>query len=171
MALGALVTSPLLKSALELLLPIAYDAIGGGKNGDKLVSRIQLKALEVDEKTIEAQSSALKAELSGSWIQRSWRPISMFVFMALLVYQVVIVSIINAIYGSGTIPANAQLTSEIINVILWGMSGYIVGRSGEKITKTIMEKRVTTAPEDGMRPPPVPEQAEVIESPFLKPDR
>lgn len=175
MSIAALVTSPLLKTALELVLPIVHDVAGGGRTADALVSKIQLKSLEVDGKKIAAQQQILKAELEGNTLQRNWRPIAMFVFMALLVYQVVVVSALNAIFGADTVPQDAQLVYKIIDVILYGMGGYILGRSGEKIARTIVdgkaERQIREQEEDGLKPRPVPEGAQVVEAPFMRSDR
>ena len=60
-------------------------------------------------------------------------------------------------------------------MIKWGMGGYIVGRSGEKITRTIIQGRrsneVITEREDDMPPPRVSDNADMHEPPFMRPDR
>ncbi len=182
MSIAALIASPLLKSALELVLPVVHDVLGGGKTADKVIARIQLKSLEIDGKQIAAQQSVLMKELDGSWMQRNWRPIAMLVFVALLVYHIIIVSLVNAIWGVGTIPLDnvsivGSVQYEIIQVIKWGMGGYIVGRSVEKTAKTIIERpkapsepSVEAAKEDGVRPPKIPTGADVVNVPFMKYD-
>lgn len=176
MSLSALIASPILKSALELVLPIVHETLGGGRTADKIVGKIQLKSLEIDGKRIAAQQSILMRELEGSWIQRSWRPVAMFVFIGLLIYQVIIVTVINAFWPD-TIKPDAQLTLEIIAVIKWGLSGYIVARSGEKIAKTWQrsiaeterhQRELKVAKDDGLKPRKVPKDATIEEVPFMR---
>ena len=173
LSLGALIASPILKSSLELLIPVVHDVLGGGKAADKIVGRIQLKALEIDGKHIAAQQAVLEKELDGNWLQRSWRPIAMFVFVFLLVWQMMFIPLINAVWPDSII-ADAKLTYQIIEVIKWGMGGYIVGRSGEKIAEKIMskpaERQVVQAAEDGIQPRQVPKGAAIVEAPFLRND-
>lgn len=174
MSITAALASPLIKSAFELLLPVVHDVLGGGRTADKALAQIKLKAMDIDGARIAASHKIIMADQQGTALQRNWRPIAMFVFMSLLVYQVVIVTIVNATFGTNTIAPDAQLTHEIIQVIKWGMGGYIVGRSGEKIARTFVERPAAqvleTQREDGMRPRPVPEGAVIESAPFMKTD-
>jgi hypothetical protein len=174
MSLTAIIASPVIKAAFELLLPIVHDVLGGGRAADKIVQQIKLKSLEIDGERIAAAQRIIQADQDGSPLQRNWRPIAMFVFMGLLVYQVVIVSIINAIFGAGTIPQDSALIQSIIEVIMWGMSGYIVGRSAEKVARTVTSNRtpqVRAEAPDGARPPQVPDTATIETPPFMERDQ
>lgn len=164
----AAIGAPLLKTALEIFLPIVHDVLGGGNTADKVVRRIRLKALDIDGELIAARSRALQAELEGSWLQRNWRPIAMFVFLFLLVWMVVVVPIINSIWPDLIAP-DAQLVYKIIEVIQWGMTGYVVGRSAEKTAQIIAGKKTTvTEANDGQRPPKAPPGATMVEPPFMR---
>lgn len=175
MSLSALVASPVLKSAFELLLPVVHDVLGGGRNADKALAHIKLKALEIDGARIAAAHKIIMADQQGTALQRNWRPLAMFVFMGLLFYQVVLVTLVNALFGAGTIAPDAQLTHEIIQVIKWGMGGYIVGRSGEKIARTFTQRsapqQLDTEQNDGMKPRKVPSSADVVSAPFMQRDK
>ena len=171
MSIGALITSPILKSALELVLPLVHDVLGGGEFADTAISNIQIKSLEIDGKRIAAQQQVLKAELEGNWIQRNWRPCAMFVFMFILVFHTVLVPIINALWVD-KIETDKRLIMEVIDVIKWGLGGYIVSRGIEKSAKTIFEGKVkplTQEPENGLKPRKVPIGASVTEAPFMNP--
>jgi len=176
MAVAAkLVTSPLLKSALKILLPVVHDVLGGGRAADKIVSRIQLKALDIDGKQIVAQQQVLKAELEGNWLQRNWRPIAMMVFLFILVFQTIVVPIIGIWYPLA-LKQDAQLIYEVIQTIKWGIGGYIGSRGVEKTAKIIMEGRqeprsIVTEAGDGIRLRRVPDNADIETAPFMRPDR
>ena len=52
----------------------------------KLESDIQLRVLEYEKQMIQAKSSIINTEANGqSWLQRSWRPITMLTFLFLVV--------------------------------------------------------------------------------------
>jgi len=175
MSVAALVASPLLKTALELVLPVVHDVLGGGRMADKALAQIQLKSLEIDGKRIAAQQQVLKSELEGSTLQRNWRPIAMIVFLVILVFQTIIVPIVG-VWFPNTLKQDAQLIYEVIQTIKWGLGGYIASRGVEKTVKTYVDgqtrqRTVVEEPEDGLRPPKVPDSVQIHEAPFMKPDR
>ena len=54
-------------------------------DAEKIKAQITLEALNADSKELQAAVDVITAEASGeSWIQRSWRPILMLWFAALL---------------------------------------------------------------------------------------
>lgn len=174
MSLTAIIASPVVKAAFELLLPIVHDVLGGGRAADKLVQQIKLKSLEIDGQRIAAAQRIIQADQEGSPLQRNWRPIAMFVFLGLLIYQVVIVSLVNAIFGAETIPQDSALIQSIIEVIMWGMSGYIVGRSAEKVARTVVSNRppmIQAEEPDHRMPPRVPDNASIETPPFMERDQ
>lgn len=82
----------------------------------------QEKMLEYESELLAARSSVISAEASAaSWLSRSWRPITMLAFVAVLIYRWIFV---------GFAP---ELEAELLSIVKWGLSGYIVGRTAEKI--------------------------------------
>lgn len=71
------------------------------------------------------QASVIQTEAGGNFLQRSWRPITMLAFAAVVVLGAFI-----------EIPY-AQADHDFWNLLQLGIGGYIIGRSGEKITDTI----------------------------------
>lgn len=69
------------------------------------------------------------AEAKGdSWLQRSWRPISMLFMLGL----------VGAHWLGFTAPnVTEDVTIKLLNIVQIGLGGYIVGRSGEKIVKEL----------------------------------
>lgn len=101
--------------------------------------REQLKAelleqmLDQNSDLFKAQASIIRSEAkSESWLARSWRPISMLSFLALLFT-----------YWLGFAPdyvvTNPDLVAELFGIIKVGIGGYIGSRGIEKVTKTIAE--------------------------------
>ena len=107
---------------------------------ERLAQKAQLLTVQaaVIQKVIEAESEALKAKAnivkaeaqSDHWLAANWRPIVMLLFTAL------------AIADAFTI-AQVDLAEQMWTILQIGLGGYVVGRSGEKIAKTVIQAKVT----------------------------
>ena len=87
---------------------------------------------EQDMAELQAAVSVIVAEAQGgSWIQRSWRPITMLTFVALIVAR----------WLGFTAPGiSDELEVALLDLIKVGLGGYVVGRSAEKVAKVWKEK-------------------------------
>jgi len=88
------------------------------------------------EKQLELQkmqTEVIVTEAKGNWLQRSWRPILMLAFGFIVIY----VKFIGPLFGL-RIP---ELENEFWNLLQLGIGGYVIGRSGEKMMKTFVEKK------------------------------
>jgi len=104
------------------------------------------KILEYESKLAEARANIIIAEAKGeSWLQRNWRPLLMCNFGLIITWNYVVVPI--ASWGLGASVPPVTMPGDMWDVLKIGVGGYIVGRSGEKITKTIMDKRAESKPE------------------------
>jgi hypothetical protein len=93
-----------------------------------LQAKAYSEALEYEKAQLQAQADIIKAEAQGkSWIQRSWRPITMLTFLVLVVCDS---------FGWLANP----LAPEAWTLLQIGLGGYVVGRSAEKIAPAVMEK-------------------------------
>lgn len=75
-----------------------------------------------EEELSRSQAAIIKTEAQGNWLQRSWRPIVMLVFAAIVL--------------AGTffnLPILSD-TSRFWDLLEIGVGGYVIGRSAEKIT-------------------------------------
>lgn len=76
--------------------------------------------MDYEKQLLQGKTSIVVAEArGGSWLQRSWRPITMLVFLALVVCD-----------SFGFLPF--RLADEAWTLLQLGLSGYVVGRSVEK---------------------------------------
>lgn len=83
------------------------------------------KMLDYESRLIEAQTKVITAEAQGaSWLQRSWRPITMLTFLVLVVCDVL-----------GLL--HFRLAEQAWTLLQIGLGGYVVGRSAEKIAPAI----------------------------------
>ena len=75
----------------------------------------------------ELQADVLKAELSGNWLQRSWRPLVMITFTCIIV-----------VGAFREIPYLAD-NSPFWTLLEIGLGGYVIGRSVEKVAGKVTE--------------------------------
>ena len=81
--------------------------------------------LDYEAKQLEQRAKLIMAEAQGaSWLQRSWRPITMLVFLALVV-------------ADQTGYLAFRLAPEAWSLLQLGLGGYVVGRSAEKVVPQI----------------------------------
>ena len=86
----------------------------------QIENNVKMKTLEIQSELIKAQSQVIVAEAQGqSWMQRNGRPLTMLVFLGLVVLD------------SFAILAN-PLSKEAWTLLQIGLGGYVLGRSYEK---------------------------------------
>lgn len=105
---------------------------------EKLQLQSQIKAVEnellakvIDYETqlLESKTAIITAEATGqSWLQRNWRPITMLVFLVLVVSD-----------SFGWLPN--KLAPEAWTLLQIGLGGYVAGRSAEKMTQQYLKAR------------------------------
>lgn len=94
----------------------------------KVENEFASKVLQYESKLMEKQSDIIRAEATGhSWLQRNWRPITMLVFLTLVVLDS---------FGLLTF----RLRDEAWLLLQIGLGGYVVGRSAEKIIPALRRK-------------------------------
>lgn len=116
--LGAL--APMIKTLFSTI----DKTIDNKADAEKLKQSIQQQLLSGQLKELEAQAKIITAEAQGGWLQRNWRPILMLVFAGLVVAHWFGLTAPN-------IPESVQ--NSLLNIVLVGISGYVVGRSAEKV--------------------------------------
>lgn len=94
----------------------------------KLQQEIQGRLLTIKEKLIEEQSSVLQAEIEGeSWLQRSWRPITMLAMMA---------AVLGYWFGLTPDSLPQYAVEKMFTLVQIGVGGYIASRGAEKVTRS-----------------------------------
>lgn len=77
--------------------------------------------LDYEAKLLDAQKSVIVAEAQGgSWLQRSWRPLTMLSFVLMIAADL-----------TGFLPN--RLPDQAWPLLQLGLGGYVVGRSAEKV--------------------------------------
>ena len=106
-------------------LDIVDDVVEDKDEANKLKFQIQRQLIENKSSELEAAAKIVLAEAQGGWLQRNWRPLLMVTFASLIVAHW---------FGftASNIPESVQ--NSLLNIVMIGIGGYVVGRSGEKIT-------------------------------------
>lgn len=85
------------------------------------------RVLDYEARMVDAQASIIRAEATGaSWIQRSWRPVTMLTFLGLVVAD-----------AFGLLAF--RLAPEAWTLLQIGLGGYVVGRSAEKVAPVVAD--------------------------------
>lgn len=87
------------------------------------------KVNEARKTVIEAQNKVRLAEANGNWLQRSWRPISAFSLLTVVLYTMFIAPMFSL--------PSAELTPDFWDLVQVVMGGYVFGRTIEKTAKTV----------------------------------
>ena len=88
-------------------------------------NEITAKLIDYEKQLLESQTNIITAEAAGdSWLQRSWRPITMLTFLVLVVLDS---------FGWLANP----LSSEAWVLLQIGLGGYVVSRGVEKAVTRI----------------------------------
>ena len=106
------------------VLDIVDDVVEDKAEANKLKFEIQRQLIENKSSELEATAKIVLAKAQGSWLQRNWRPLLMVTFTGLVVAHWFGLTAQN-------IPETVQ--NSLLNIVMVGVGGYIVGRSGEKI--------------------------------------
>ena len=89
--------------------------------------------IKYHENEIEQKASIIRAEAQGdSWIQKSWRPITMLVFVFIIANNYILFPYISLFGGKATALA---IPPDMWSLLKLGLTGYVVGRSVEKSVK------------------------------------
>lgn len=129
--------------ALPALLGIAGNIISGifgivdktvedKDQAAQIKAGLQTQVLAMLNKELDTAGQIIVAEAQGdSWIQRNWRPITMLVFVGLVVAK----------WLGFTAPGVSEaIELALLDIIQVGLGGYVVGRSVEKGIKVWKEK-------------------------------
>ncbi len=97
----------------------------------ELQQALQAAVLERTSEIERAAAEVVKAEAQGqSWLQRTWRPVTMLVFVALIVARWL---------GWSAPNLGEAEVLKLWNIVEIGLGGYVIGRSAEKVLPGIVE--------------------------------
>lgn len=117
------------------LFEIVDQAVEDKDQAARLKAALQQELIGHAGKRLEAQMQVLLAEANGaSWLQRNWRPLLMVTITAIVANNYLLAPYLGALFGAGL---QLALPDRLWDLMTLGVGGYIVGRSGEKITSIV----------------------------------
>ena len=97
----------------------------------ELQQALQAAVLERSSEIERAAAEVVKAEAQGqSWLQRTWRPVTMLVFVALIVARWL---------GWSAPNLGEAEVLKLWDIVEIGLGGYVIGRSAEKVLPGVVE--------------------------------
>lgn len=117
-----------IKALAGPVLKIVDDVVLDKDQAARLKAEISTALINLDSEILDVQKSLILSETTGSWLQRNWRPGLMVLFAFLL-----------TAHWFGFTPTNmpVETVESLLDIIMVGVGGYVVGRSGEKIASTL----------------------------------
>ena len=131
----ALPLIPIIGTVGKLIFDIIDRTIEDPKQKAELQRQATEMLHEEGQTRLQGQISIILAEAQGaSWLQRNWRPILMLTVVAIIANNYIVAPYLG-LFG---LPALVlDLPGELYTLMTIGVGGYIAGRSGEKIAKTL----------------------------------
>ena len=127
-----MVWSAILGPVISGIFSVIDKAIEDKDQAAAVKARLQEMVLTGQMREIEETAANIRAEATGdSWLQRSWRPLTMLTFVSLIVAKWL------GFTAAGVTEAVELALFDIIKV---GLGGYVIGRSVEKGIKVWKEK-------------------------------
>lgn len=137
--------------ALQIIAPLAKmlfstidKAIPDKDQAEKLKFQLNQQLLKSSTEELKAAASIVEAEAKSNWFAASWRPLLMYVLIFILVWNYILGPIIKIIFGS---VITFELPGDVWTLLQIGLGGYVVGRSGESIARTLANKTITSKEE------------------------
>ena len=132
--------------ALQIVAPLAKmlfstidKAIPDKDQAEKLKFQLNQQLLKSSTEELKAAASIVEAEAKSNWFVSSWRPLLMYVLIFILIWNFIFGPIIKIIFGS---VITFELPGDVWTLLQIGLGGYVVGRSGESIARTLANKTV-----------------------------
>lgn len=123
----------IVKGAISPVTDIINKAVKDKDLAKKLDHEIRSTLIESFMTEMSNKKDVLVAEISSdSWLASSWRPILMLSFTAIIVNNYILAPYLGAMFDFGI---SLDIPPDMWDLLKIGVGGYIVGRSGEKITK------------------------------------
>ena len=104
---------------------------------EKLKAQLNEQLLKSSTEELKAAASIVEAEAKAGWFTASWRPLLMYVLIFVLVFNYIFAPIIKMLTGS---VVGFDLPGDVWTLLQIGLGGYVVGRSGESIAKSIANR-------------------------------
>ena len=134
-------------AALSTIAPLAkmlFSTVDKAIPDKDLAEKLKAQLNTELSKTLTAQLKAaayiVEAEAKSGWFSASWRPLLMYVLIFILVWNYIIGPVIKLMIGT---VITFELPGDVWTLLQIGLGGYVVGRSGESIARSLANKQPT----------------------------
>lgn len=131
--------------ALNIIAPLAKilfntvdKAVLDKDQAAKLKAQLNTQLLQSGTEELKAAASIVEAEAKSNWFVAGWRPTLMYVLIFILVWNYILGPIIKVFTGT---VITFELPGDVWTLLNVGLGGYVVGRSGESIARTIANRK------------------------------
>ena len=136
----------MIQALLPVIAPLVGDVIRRVLPEDsnkrlEVEREINMELMSNRQAIEQAADSVILAESkSEHWITATWRPILMLTITAIVGWNFLVAPLIELAVLLSTndqVPLSIPLPEQLWNLLMIGVGGYVVGRSGEKIAKNL----------------------------------
>lgn len=100
---------------------------------ERMKAEIELAIVNFPQEKLKAAADIIVAEAqSQSWVTRSWRPIIMLLFGAIIANNYILYPYLSLFFSDAPM---LEIPPDMWDLLKIGIGGYIVGRSGEQAVK------------------------------------
>jgi hypothetical protein len=131
--------------ALNIIAPLAKmlfstvdKAVPDKDLAEKLKAQLNTQLLQSGTEELKAAASIVEAEAKANWFVAGWRPTLMYVLIFILIWNYILGPVCKLF--TGTI-ITFELPGDVWTLLQIGLGGYVVGRSGESIARTLANKK------------------------------
>ena len=131
---------------LNTIFKTVDKAIPDKDLAEKLKAEMNMQLLTSGTEELKASARIVEAEAKAGWFASSWRPLLMYILIGILVLNYIISPIILALFSK---KIGIELPSDVWTCLNIGLGGYVVGRSGESIARTLASRPKANDQENG----------------------
>lgn len=119
------------------ILDIVRRVVPDSEEQARLEHQLRSAAMESDARFAEAQAKVVAQEAKGNKLQRSWRPVLMYLLMGVLIWHMMFLPFIAFALGAELtqIVGLSVVPDTVWTLLIVGMGGYIGGRTLEKVMR------------------------------------
>ena len=119
----------IMKGILETVASVVERLSLSSAEKKRLKQELETALLENECQRVEMQARVVGEEARGNWLQRSWRPIVMLAFALV---------ILSGMFMESTLLSDSSRLWDLLEI---GLGGYVIGRSGEKVTDCLLSRK------------------------------
>ena len=122
----------------KMLFSTVDKAIPDKDLAEKLKAQLNTQLLQSSTEELKAAAAIVEAEAKSNWFVSGWRPLLMYVLIFILVWNYIFGPVIKIFSGA---VITFELPGDVWTLLNIGLGGYVVGRSGESIARTLASKQ------------------------------